>query len=69
MPVYNAENFLEKSIESISKQTMDDLELICVDDGSTDDSLIVLNELKLNSCDDIVLIDAIEKKTSASNVG
>ena len=47
MPVYNAENFLEKSIESISKQTMDDLELICVDDGSTDDSLIVLNELKL----------------------
>lgn len=32
-------------------------------------TISILNELKLNSCDDIVLIDAIEKKTSASNVG
>lgn len=46
MPVYNAENFLEKSIESISKQTMNDLELICIDDGSSDGSFDYLNELK-----------------------
>lgn len=46
MPVYNGAEFLQKSIESVSKQTLNDLELICVDDGSTDNSIDVLNELK-----------------------
>lgn len=32
-------------------------------------TISILNELKLNSCDDIVLIDATGKKPSASNVG
>lgn len=45
MPVFNESDLLEKSILSVSNQTLDDLELICVDDGSTDDSLNVLNEL------------------------
>ena len=45
MPVYNGYNFLEKSIESVAKQTLKDVELICIDDGSTDKSLELLNEL------------------------
>ncbi|WP_296882407.1 glycosyltransferase family 2 protein [uncultured Methanobrevibacter sp.] len=45
MPVYNSSNFLNKSIESIQKQTLKDIEIICVDDGSTDDSIDVLNDL------------------------
>ncbi len=45
MPVYNESDLLEKSILSVAKQTLDDLELICVNDGSTDDSLNVLNNL------------------------
>ena len=45
MPVYNSSNFLNKSIESIQNQTLKDIEIICVDDGSTDDSLDVLNKL------------------------
>lgn len=45
MPVYNGAEFLRKSIESVSRQTLKDLELICVDDGSTDNSLDVLNNL------------------------
>ena len=44
MPVYNCENYLKDSVESILNQTLDDLELICVDDGSTDNSLEILNE-------------------------
>ena len=44
MPVYNASRFLDESINSILSQTLDDLELICVDDGSTDDSLNILND-------------------------
>ena len=46
MPVYNAENFLETSCESVYSQTFKDVELICVDDGSTDGSLSKLHELK-----------------------
>ena len=44
MPVYNCENYLKDSVESILNQTLDDLELICVDDGSTDNSLEILRE-------------------------
>lgn len=43
MPVYNAEAFLERSVQSILDQTFDDLELICVDDGSTDGSAAILD--------------------------
>lgn len=46
MPVYNAENFLETSCNSVYNQTFKDVELICVDDGSTDGSLSKLYELK-----------------------
>lgn len=43
MPVYNGSKFLEKSILSVINQTFKDIEIICVDDGSEDDSLEVLN--------------------------
>lgn len=46
VPVYNAGEFLAKTVESVSKQTLKDIELVCVNDGSTDNSLEVLNELK-----------------------
>ena len=42
MPVYNCEEYLKDSVESILNQTLDDLELICVDDGSDDNSLNIL---------------------------
>ena len=44
MPVYNCEDFLQVSAESILNQTLSDLELICVDDGSTDSSLNILKD-------------------------
>lgn len=43
MPVYNAEAFLERSVQSILDQTFEDFELICVDDGSTDGSSAILD--------------------------
>ncbi len=44
IPVYNAEEFLHDSIPSLLNQTLDDIELICVNDGSKDNSLNILNE-------------------------
>ena len=56
MPVYNASRFLNESVNSILNQTFEDLELICVDDGSTDNSLEILNgfddpRIKVYSCE------------------
>lgn len=45
-PVYNAERFIIESVESVFRQVGVSLELVCVDDGSTDASLAVLYELK-----------------------
>ena len=38
IPVYNAESFLEECIDSVINQTLDDIEIIIVNDGSTDSS-------------------------------
>jgi len=46
MPVYNHEAFVWSACESVLKQDYEDLELICVDDGSTDASPRVLSELR-----------------------
>jgi glycosyltransferase involved in cell wall biosynthesis len=44
MPVYNAGRFLDAAIRSIRTQTLTDLELVLVDDGSTDDSTRIMRE-------------------------
>ncbi|OPZ94913.1 MAG: putative glycosyltransferase EpsJ [Firmicutes bacterium ADurb.Bin419] len=41
MPVYNVENYIQDSLESIVKQTYSSIEIILVDDGSTDSSIDV----------------------------
>lgn len=42
MPVYNADRFLSEALGSVLVQTFGAFELVCVDDGSTDDSLAIL---------------------------
>jgi glycosyltransferase involved in cell wall biosynthesis len=42
MPVYNAERYLNRSLHSALCQTFSDLEVVCVNDGSTDGSLPIL---------------------------
>jgi len=42
LPVYNAEKHLGHAIDSVLNQTFNDFELICIDDGSTDGSLKVM---------------------------
>jgi len=43
-PVYNSEKFLKESIQSVLSQTYSDIEVIAVNDGSTDDSLEILKQ-------------------------
>ncbi|MEO1093312.1 MAG: glycosyltransferase [Cyanobacteria bacterium J06638_28] len=46
MPAYNAEKTIAKTVQSVLNQTLDDFELIIVNDGSTDGTLTVLEGLK-----------------------
>lgn len=46
IPIYNVEDFLGECLESIVNQTFTDIEIICINDGSTDHSLDILNSYK-----------------------
>ena len=48
IPVYNAENYLEDCLSSVCCQTLSDIEILCVNDHSTDRSLRILNSFAEN---------------------
>lgn len=48
MSVYNGENFVEKCIDSITKQTFKNFEFLILDDGSTDNTYELLKKKKFN---------------------
>ena len=44
VPIYNVEKYLRQCLDSIVNQTLKDIEIICVDDGSTDSSPEIIQE-------------------------
>lgn len=56
VPVYNVEKYLRKCIDSLINQTLNDIEIICINDGSTDKSLKILKEYK-NKDSRIILLN------------
>ncbi len=69
VPIYNVENYLQKCVESILNQTYHNIEIILVDDGSTDNSKVLCDALaEKNLC-----IKVVHKKngglSSARNAG
>ena len=44
VPVYNTEKYLEKCLNSLINQTLKDIEIICVNDASTDNSINILKQ-------------------------
>ena len=69
LPVYNTKYYLEDSIGSVIDQTFEDFELICVNDGSSDGSLEVLQEWERK--DQRIRVFSQENKglSSARNLG
>ena len=66
IPVYNSAQFLKESLESVINQTYPNTEIICINDGSTDNSLEILQSFS----DKIHIISQNNKGlASALNVG
>lgn len=69
IPVYNVENYLRACLDSVMNQTYSDYEVICVNDGSMDNSLLILEEYSSKS-DKIHIIDQLNNGLSVSrNIG
>ena len=47
IPVYNTEKYLKKCLDSVFNQSFSDYEVIVVNDGSTDGSIDIINEYKV----------------------
>lgn len=46
VPIYNVEKYLEQCIESLINQTLKDIEIILINDGSTDKSALIMEKYK-----------------------
>lgn len=57
VPVYNTREYLPKCLDSLVNQTLQDLEIVVIDDGSTDDSLEILKDYQTRYPDKIKLIE------------
>lgn len=69
IPVYNTEKYVENCIRSIMNQTYDNLEIICINDGSTDNSLDVLRKLEKEDSRIIVIDKENEGQGLSRNRG
>ena len=65
IPTYNVENYLHECMESVVNQTLRDIEIICINDGSTDGSLEILR--KYADRDERVILK--DKKNEGYGVG
>ena len=56
IPVYNLSRWIEKCVTSVLEQTVSDIEIIVVDDGSTDDSYEIVKRMQAEHSEKIVLL-------------
>ena len=69
IPVYNVENYLRECLDSIINQTVKDIEIICVDDGSTDSSPDILKEYQNKDSRIRIITKENGGQASARNLG
>lgn len=65
VPVYNVEKYLEPCIKSLMNQTFKNIEIICINDGSIDDSLSLLNNYRKID-DRITVINKVNEGVSVA---
>lgn len=69
IPCYNVQKYIEQCLNSIAHQTYTNIEIICINDGSTDDTLKIIKEFQ-NKDDRVYCIDQPNKGLSESrNIG
>ncbi|MBO4712070.1 glycosyltransferase family 2 protein [bacterium] len=66
IPVYNVEKYLRECLDSCINQTLKDIEIICVDDYSTDNSFKILEEYQQNDSRIKIFKQAENKKQGAA---
>lgn len=69
IPVYNTANELRRCLDSASNQTYQEMEIICVDDGSTDGSQLIVDEYKEKDSRFVILHKKNGGESSARNMG
>lgn len=69
IPVYNVDEYLRQCMDSVVNQTLHDIEIICVDDGSTDGSAAILQEYAAKDCRIKVIPRAHTNAGEARNAG
>lgn len=69
IPVYNVEKYLRECLDSIVNQTLREIEIICVDDGSTDGSPEILREYGEKDCRITIISQENRGISSARNHG
>ena len=69
VPVYNTEKYLRQCLDSVVNQTLQDIEVICIDDGSTDDSKRILDEYAHRDARILVYSKENGGQSSARNKG
>lgn len=69
VPVYNVEKYLGTCLESLINQSLKEIEIICVNDGSTDDSLLILEEFARKDSRIIIINKENEGQSVARNIG
>lgn len=66
IPVYNAEKTIAKTIESLLAQTYSNIEIICIDDGSKDESLSILQQYKSTHSNSVTIVHQENRGLSAT---
>lgn len=69
IPCYNVENYIEECVESVFRQTFTNIEVICIDNNSTDKTKTVLHELKSRYPNLIVTFETKKGACAARNKG
>ncbi len=69
VPVYNVEKYLERCLNSLINQTLKEIEIICINDGSKDNSLKILERYSQKDNRIIIIDKKNEGQSIARNIG